>query len=50
MNTKIWSEWVPNSREYEVAGGYNIEMYTEGDTKASDYISEIWVPVRKTNS
>ena len=50
VNTKIWSEWVPNSREYEVSGGYNIEMYTEGDTKAADYISEIWVPVRKTNS
>ena len=49
VNTKIWSEWVPNSREYEVADGYNIEMYTEGDTNAADYISEIWVPVRKTN-
>lgn len=46
VNTKIWSEWVPNSKEYEVTGGYNIEMYTAGDMKAKDYISEIWVPVK----
>lgn len=41
VNTKIWSEWVPNCREYELAGNYNIEFYV------SPQNGEIWVPVRK---
>lgn len=28
VNTKIWSEWLPNCKEYKLAGNYNIEMYT----------------------
>ena len=47
VNTKIWSEWLPSCREYELAGNYDVEMYTEGDTSSADYYSEIWVPVRK---
>lgn len=46
VNTKIWSEWLPNSKEYEISGGYNIEYYTYGDNKSKDYISEIWIPVK----
>ena len=51
-NKKIFSEWLPNSKEYEIAAGYNIELYD----KASDYPkgnqdesyhSEIWIPVKK---
>jgi len=41
VNTKIWSEWVPNCREYELAGNYNIEFYI------SPQNGEIWIPVRK---
>ncbi len=41
VNTKIWNEWLPNCKDYRLAGNYNIEMYT------SNYYSEIWVPVEK---
>ncbi|MDD6060114.1 MAG: GyrI-like domain-containing protein [Ruminococcus sp.] len=27
VNTKIWSKWVPNCKEYELAGNYSIELY-----------------------
>lgn len=40
----MWSEWLPNCKEYELAGNYNIEVYfseTEG---------EIWLPVKKVVS
>ncbi|MCL2003758.1 MAG: AraC family transcriptional regulator [Oscillospiraceae bacterium] len=47
VNTKIWSEWLPNCREYELDGNFNIEMYTCGDTDSPDYYSEIWLPVKK---
>lgn len=32
---------------YAVAAGFNVEMYTKGDTESPDYISEIWIPVKK---
>jgi len=47
VNTRIWNEWLPNCREYELAGNYNVEMYSDGDTGSADYYSEIWIPVRK---
>ena len=47
VNTKIWSEWLPNCREYEIDGNIYIEMYSEGDTNSPDYYSEIWIPVKK---
>ena len=47
INTKIWSEWLPNCHEYEMHGNTNIEMYSCGDTSSADYYSEIWLPVRK---
>jgi len=46
VNTKIWNEWLPNCREYELAGNYSFEMYSEGNTSSDDYYSEIWVPVK----
>lgn len=49
VNTQIWSEWLPNCREYELAGNYNIEMYTPPAEKSEDTYSEIWVPVVKKN-
>ncbi len=51
-NQKIFSEWLPNCKDYEIAAGYNIEMYTnvadypEGNQDAN-YYSEIWIPVKK---
>lgn len=47
LNTKIYGQWLPGKPNYEIAAGYNIEMYSLGDTKALDYVSEIWIPVRE---
>ena len=52
VNRKIFSEWLPNSKDYEVAAGYNIEMYSDPcDYKKGNhdekYYSEIWIPVKK---
>lgn len=47
VNTKIWSEWLPNCKEYRLAGNYNIEMYAPPAEKPEDNYSEIWVPVAK---
>lgn len=41
VNTQIWSEWLPNCKEYELAGNYNLEMYYDKE------FGEIWLPVRK---
>ena len=52
VNKKIFSEWLPNCKEYEIAGGYKIEMYTpcsdypKGNLD-ENYYSEIWIPVKK---
>ena len=48
VNSRIWSEWLPNCREYEMDGNIDIEMYSDGDTGSADYYSEIWIPVKKT--
>lgn len=47
LNTQIWSDWLPNCKEYELAGNYDIEMYTPPAEKPEDTYSEIWVPVKK---
>ena len=47
VNGKIWSEWLPNCKEYELDGNLNIEMYTAGDINSPEYYSEIWIPVKK---
>ena len=46
VNRQIFTEWLPNNSEYEMADGINIEMYTEGDLHSPDYVSEIWLPIR----
>lgn len=52
VNQKIFSEWLPSCKEYEVAAGYNIEMYSDSSnypkgTQDENYYSEIWIPVKK---
>ena len=52
INEKIFKEWLPNSNEYEIAAGYNIEMYSNPDNykkgiNDEKYYCEIWIPVRK---
>lgn len=51
VNKKIFSEWLPNCKDYEIAAGYNIEMYNNPDdyekgTRDENYYSEIWIPVK----
>jgi AraC family transcriptional regulator len=43
---RIYSEWLPEA-DYELIPSYDIELYTEGDTSSDEYISEIWIPVKK---
>ena len=52
INQKIFSEWLPNCNEYEIAEGYNIEMYTDASLYPNgvmdeEYYGEIWIPVRR---
>ncbi len=52
VNQKIYSEWFPNCKDYEVAAGYNIEMYDDmanypKGNQDENYYSEIWIPVKK---
>ncbi len=48
VNTRIFKEWLPGNKEYEIAGRYNIEWYSsEGDMQSNEYKSEIWIPVKK---
>lgn len=52
INQQIFSEWLPNSKEYEIAEGYNIELYTDPSDLPNGvcdekYYSEIWIPVKK---
>ncbi len=52
VNKKIFSEWLPNCRDYEIAFGCNIEMYDDPckfskGTQDENYYSEIWIPVKK---
>lgn len=52
VQQKIFSEWLPNCKDYEIAAGYNIEMYTDvanypKGTQDENYYSEVWIPVKK---
>lgn len=49
VNRRIYTEWLPNNQDYEIAAGMNIEMYTEGDMDSDDYVSEIWLPIKRVN-
>lgn len=50
INEKIFKEWLPNSIEYKIAAGYNIEMYSDpsdykNGVNGENYYSEIWIPI-----
>ena len=52
LNEKIFKEWLPNSNEYEIAAGYNLEMYSdpteyENGIMNEKYYTEVWIPVKK---
>lgn len=47
VNTKIWSEWLPSLKGYELAGNYSIEVYMPPAEKPEDTVSYIYVPLKK---
>ena len=52
VSQKIFSEWLPNNKDYEIAAGYNIEFYSNpidypNGTSDENYYSEVWIPVKK---
>lgn len=52
VHKKIFSEWLPNCKDYEIAAGYNVEMYSDPaeypkGVQDEHYYSEIWIPVRQ---
>lgn len=46
MFQRIYTEWFPSSG-YEHAELAEVEWYSPGDMAATDYYSEIWIPVKK---
>ena len=44
--TRVMSEWVPSSG-FELIGALQMEVYGPGDTKKDEYVTELWLPVRK---
>lgn len=51
VNKKIFSEWLPNCKDYEIAAGYCIEVYSDpadypNGTQDENYASEMWIPVK----
>lgn len=49
VNTRVFKEWLPGNPDWEAAAQYNIEWYSTGDPDSPDYLSEIWLPVRRKN-
>ena len=52
VNKKIFSEWLPNCKDYEIAAGCCIEMYGDpaeypNGTQDESYYSEMWIPVKR---
>ena len=46
INTKIWNEWLPAHKEYELSLNIDVEYYSYGNTNDKDYICEIWLPIK----
>lgn len=52
IHQKIFSQWLPQNKDYEVAAGYHVEYYAnpadyEKGIEDENYYSEIWIPVGK---
>lgn len=52
VNKKIFTEWLPNCKDYEITEGYNIEAYSDPEdypkrVQDKNYYCEIWIPIRK---
>jgi len=47
INTRVWSEWLPNCSSYRLAANLTVEMYAPPAENPEDTYSEIWLPVEK---
>lgn len=47
VNTRMWSEWLPNCKNYRLAANLNVELYAPPAQNPEDTYSEIWLPVEK---
>lgn len=47
INTRIFREWLPGNQEFEMSLPMNIEWYSNGNTESDDYVSAIWIPVKR---
>lgn len=47
VNTRVWSEWLPNCKSYRLAMNLNIELYAPPAEDPENTYSEIWLPVKK---
>lgn len=47
VNTRIFSEWLPGNQEFEMSMPMNIEWYSNGNTESDDYVSAVWIPVKR---
>ena len=48
LNTKIFKEWLPLNKEFELRGDGNIEWYdcVNGEKSDADYHTQIWLPIK----
>ena len=47
VNTRMWSEWLPNCTQYRLSVNLNVEMYTPPAQNPEDNYNEIWLPVER---
>ena len=47
VNTRIWSEWLPDQKDYELAAGMTLEVYLPPAEDPKDTLSFIRIPIRK---
>ena len=52
VNRKIFSEWLPNCKDYDIIGDYDFESYDNVleyplGNQDPNYYTEIWIPIRK---
>ena len=47
VNTRMWTQWLPNCKNYRLAANMNIEVYGPPTENPEDYYCEIWLPVEK---
>ncbi len=41
VSSRIWEEWLPNCKDYTLAGDFDLEVYLDKE------YCEIWIPVKK---